>query len=607
MIFTSTDKSTYSSTDTTKRYASFKECLFNPIPFNDSLWFPDNIKELGNSFYENIHNMNFNEISFVVLNSLIGDEIPDKELKNIINETINFDIPLKNFDNISILELFHGPTLTFKDIGARFMARILKYFIKDEQIKIVVSTSGDTGSAVADAFYQMKNVEVDILYPKALISKIQEEQITSYNQNINCYKVIGNFDDCQDLVKKTLKDDELNNILKFFPANSINIARLLPQTLYYFWAYSQFKKFDKESKNICFCVPSGNLGNLSAGVIAYKLGLPVKHFIGGVNANDTLVNYLEKGYISNKRAIATISNAMDVSLPNNLKRLIYAFNNDYKMMSKLISSASITDKETNEGIIEFYNLYNYTIDPHTSVGYQTIKKFRDNKLKDYKFILLATAHPSKFPDVLNEIKIPFNIPNQLKNINKNNNYKEINNSYDDWKDNIIKNLKKSNITIIGMPGTGKTTVGKHLLKTLNYQLIDLDIKIEERYNMKLSEIISNYGNQKFKNIEEDEMLNLNGYNNIFSTGGSVVYSEKGMNYLKKISTIVFLDTPYEIIEERLSDLAERGVVFDNNKTLRDIFEERYPLYMNYYDYRIECNNLSQDDICEHIKNYLNIQ
>ena len=512
---------------------NLKECLMNTIPIPNSLWFPEIEEPLSSDFFENIHEMDFHSIAQEVLNNILGEDIPKEELTKIIKDSFNFEMPLVEIDNnISILELFHGPTYTFKDVGSRFMARILKYFYPEgtKEFDIIVSTSGDTGSAVADAFQDLENVKVHILYPKGLISDVQEKQLTTYGKNIFAYQVDGNFDECQDLVKKSLRDEELTKKLLFFPANSINIARLIPQSLYYFWAYAQLKKSNPEKCNsLNICVPSGNLGNLSGGIIAYKLGLPIKHFIGATNINDTFRKYLINGAdgIKNiERAKPTLSSAMDISIFNNLKRLIFAFNDSD--ITKFISSYGVTDDETLEGIKEFKNKYDYSLDPHTSVGFIGINKYmQDNKNNDKDhFIIISTAHPAKFYKTMDMVNVPYIMPEKISNLLKLKGYKkEISKNYQDWKKILINNSKK-NITLIGMPFSGKTTIGKKLAEKLGYNFIDIDQHIESKYKMKLPSVIEKYGNDGFKIIEENAMLEMFGNKNIFATGGSVIYSEK---------------------------------------------------------------------------------
>ena len=581
-----------------------KECLMNTIPLPNSLWFPEIEKPLSPDFFKNIDKMDFHSIALEVLNNILGDDIPKLELEKIIKDSLNFDMPLVEInDNISILELFYGPTFTFKDVGSRFMARILKYFYPEgtKEFDIIVSTSGDTGSAVADAFQDLENVKVHILYPKGLISDVQEKQLTTYGKNIFAYQVDGNFDECQDLVKQALRDNDLTKKLLFFPANSINIARLIPQSLYYFWAYAQLKKYNPEKCNsLNICVPSGNLGNLSGGVIAYKLGLPINHFIGATNINDTFKKYLLNGSDGIKdieRAKPTLSSAMDISIPNNLKRLVFAFKDSE--IEKTISSYSVTDDETIDGIKEFKSKYNYSLDPHNSVGYVGIKKYLDqtNKTNEH-FIIISTAHPAKFYKTMDMANVSYNMPEKISNLLKmKSNKKEISTNYQVWK-NILINSSKKNITLIGMPFSGKTTIGKKLAEKLNYNFIDIDHHIENKYQMKLPDVVNKYGNDEFKIIEENAMLEMSGNKNIFSTGGSVIYSEKGMKHLQEISNIVFLNVELEVLKSRINinDLKERGIVFKEGQSFDKLFEERVPLYKKFCTETINCYSLDVMEI-----------
>ena len=591
--------------------SNFKDCLMNPIPLPNSLWFPDNIEKMSDEFFNNIDNLDFNQIALQVVDNLLGEDIPKNDLEDIITDSFNFKIPLvKCSDNISILELFHGPTFTFKDVGARFMSRILKYFYPNQSDKfdIIVSTSGDTGSAVADAFQDLPNVKVHILYPKNLISDIQEKQLTTYGDNVFAYQVDGNFDECQNLIKETLKDKDLTDRLLFFPANSINIARLIPQCLYYFWAYAQLKK---NGKNINICVPSGNLGNLSGGILAYKLGLPVNHFIGATNINNTFEKYLNNGDEGIKeidRAIPTLSNAMDISIPNNLKRLKFAFNDSNVEMSKTISSFSCSDVDTINGIKEFWNKYNYSIDPHTSVGYNAIKKYisKNPNKEDENYILISTAHPAKFYKTMDTAKIPYQMPLKISQLLKEKGKKiNLKNNYNEWKEVLIKN-SYSSVTLIGMPFSGKSFMAKYISDNLGYDYMDIDKVIEDKYNMKLNDVLVKYGNEKFKDIEEQSILELDNRNKIiFSPGGSVIYSQKSMEHLKKISKVIFLDVDFKVIVERMEEFnrtssVERGIVLKDGQTFEMLFNERRPLYQLYSDFTINCYNLDKEQILSRI-------
>ena len=420
-----------------------KGALYNPIPIDDRLWLPNNIEKMSKLFFDNIESMEFPEIAYKVAKNLIKNDIPDTILKNIINECFNFEIPLHNLENnLHIFELFHGPTLTFKDIGARFMSRIIQYFLKDNEIiHIIVATSGDTGSAVADAFFNIPNIMVHILYPKNLISEIQENQMTGYGNNVLAYEVDGNFDDCQSLIKKTLKDKSLCNKLNFFPANSINIARLIPQSLYYFWIYAQLKRINR-IENIYITVPSGNLGNITGGILAYKMGLPVKKFIAAINNNKAFYEYLYDNNIKQKKAIPSVSNAMDISIPNNLIRLKSIFENNIEMQ-KVIDSISISDNETINTIKHVLEKYNYILDPHTAVGYAAYHKILKKNIhlmdNNINGVIISTAHPAKFPEIMKSLNIKYKLPKQIENLNYNGHKISICNNFDEWK-NILQKI-----------------------------------------------------------------------------------------------------------------------------------------------------------------------
>ena len=583
--------------------SNFKNCLLNPLPLKDSLWFPDNIKKLDDLFFENIDKMDFKSIALTVLKNLLNDDIPEENLLNIIEESLNFKIPLIKCDNnMYILELFHGPTFTFKDVGARFMSRILKYYypVGTENFDIIVSTSGDTGGAVADAFQDLPNVKVHILYPKDMISEVQEKQLTTYGNNVFAYELDGNFDECQDLIKKTLSDKDLTNRMLFFPANSINIARLIPQCLYYFWAYSLLKK--ETNKKPIICVPSGNLGNLSGGILAYKLGLPVKRFIGATNKNNTFERYIKEGdevFKNIKRAEPTLSSAMDISIPNNLKRLKYVFRNE--KISDLISSYSVSDIETKVGIKTFWDYYNYSIDPHTSVGYQAVNKYKLEKNSEDIFIILSTAHPAKFYKTMDKVLIPYKMPNKIIELLKSKGKSYfLKKNYELWKKVLIKN-SFNNITFIGMPFSGKSFLARELSD--EYQVLDIDILLEEKHKSKLSDILKNVGTNKFIELEEKCILDLphEFINTIYSPGGSVIYSEKIMNHFKKISKIIFLDVSFSLLDNRKSEFEKingdtRGIVYKKDQTFKDLFDERYPLYLKYADIIINPENLDINQI-----------
>lgn len=582
-----------------KLKSNFKDCLLNPIPMDDTIWFPFNINKLSDDFFSNISNLSFEEICLMVLTNLLRDDIDNKDLKEIIRDSFNFEIPMKSFQgsNINILEMFHGPTFTFKDVGARFMSRILKHYFSKDKFDIIVSTSGDTGSAVADAFQDLDNVKVHILYPQDKISNVQEKQLTTYGKNVFAYCTNGNFDDCQKLIKDTLKDKTLNSRLKFFPANSISIARLIPQCLYYFWGYAQYVKKYGTSKKPVYCIPSGNLGNLSGLVLATKLGLPVEHIIGATNINNTFERFLNGENIDNvSRARETLSNAMDISIPNNLKRLKFVFKDNFNM-KKFISSYSFDDESTLEGIVDFYNKYNYSIDPHTSIGYLAIKKDK-LKFKDRDYILISTAHPAKFYQTMDMVKIPYDIPEGIKKLDQLKEHKiYLENNYDKWKEMLLKNSMKS-VTFIGMPFSGKSYIGNLLAEKLDKKFIDFDKKLEEKFNKDLGSIVFNLSEEEFRIEEENiviDYINKSKVSSILSPGGSIVYCKKAMEYIKKNSLVVYLDTPLEILLERYEEFNKgnkpRGIVFKNSMGYKDLFKERKELYESYYDIKINSVNI----------------
>lgn len=394
--------------------ANFKEATIKGQAPDKGLYFPESIPVLPEDFFEHIEQYSKEEIAFKVIQPYVGDEIPENELKKIISETVAFDFPLaKISDTIFSLELFHGPTLAFKDVGARFMSRCLGYFVKDnnKHITVLVATSGDTGGAVANGFYDVDGVNVVILYPSGKVSSVQELQLTTLGKNISALEVNGTFDDCQQLVKQAFADTELNKELFLTSANSINVARWLPQQFYYFFAYQQWA--DKNSPPV-FCVPSGNFGNICAGLLAHRSGLPVKHFIAACNANNVVPEYLSNGNYQPKKAIATLSNAMDVGSPSNFVRILELFHKEFNSLKNVLSSYSISDEETKRTIADIYAKNNYLLDPHGAVGFLSLYKYLKEH-SGYKGIFLETAHPVKFYDVVEPIiheKIP--IPGAIK-------------------------------------------------------------------------------------------------------------------------------------------------------------------------------------------------
>lgn len=393
--------------------STFKNAVVNGIAPDRGLYFPESITPLSEDFIKNIDTYSEHEIAFKAIQQFIGDEIPEKKLKEIIEATVSFDFPVVDVDkNIGTLELFHGPTMAFKDVGAKFMAKCLEYFNQNnnEEVTVLVATSGDTGGAVANGFLGTKGVNVVILYPSGKVSDIQEKQLTTLGQNIKALEVDGTFDDCQDMVKTAFLDNEITKTLT--SANSINIARWLPQMFYFFFAY---KQLHKQHKEIVFSVPSGNFGNICAGIVAQKLGLPIKHFVAATNVNDTVPNYMLNGKYNPKPSIATISNAMDVGNPSNFIRIQQLFNNKFEDLKNNFSSYSFSDDDTRKIMKEIYANTNYVTDPHGAIGYLGLQKY-DLKESEYG-VFLETAHPVKFLDVVEDtLSVKVNIPAQIQKV-----------------------------------------------------------------------------------------------------------------------------------------------------------------------------------------------
>lgn len=397
--------------------ASFEEAVRRGIAPDKGLYFPREIKKLDTDFFEHIEYFSNNEIAFEVIKQFVGDEIPDTDLKKIIEETLSFDFPLVNIeDNISTLELFHGPTMAFKDVGARFMARCLGYFnrknVAKKEVTVLVATSGDTGGAVASGFLDVPGTDVVILYPSGKVSDIQEKQLTTNGKNIKALEVDGTFDDCQDMVKQAFLDQTITKNVNLTSANSINIARWLPQMFYFFFAYKQIKNKKKE---LIFSVPSGNYGNICAGMMAKKMGLPIAKFIAAANANAVIPNFLETGNYEPQPTIHTISNAMDVGNPSNFIRIQEIYNGEFELLKNDLFSFSFSDEETRNAINVLKTNLNYISDPHGAVGYLGLKKFLQRK-KTHG-IFLETAHPVKFLDVVEPLlDTKLAIPEQIKDV-----------------------------------------------------------------------------------------------------------------------------------------------------------------------------------------------
>lgn len=422
----------YYSTNHKAPLASLQQTVEQGLAPDRGLYMPERLNLLPNTFFEHIEEMSFQELSFEVARALFGEDVNHNDLRRIVYDTLNFETPVvKVRDNIHALELFHGPTLAFKDVGARFMARLLQYFIRKDQtetasaphrVNVLVATSGDTGSAVANGFLGVDGIHVYVLYPKGKVSHIQESQFTTLGQNITALEVDGVFDDCQALVKSAFMDDELKRHMTLTSANSINVARFLPQAFYYFNAFAQLKRegmlnIAANSKgqlvsNLVFCVPSGNFGNVTAGLFAAHMGLPVKHFIAANNANSVFYNYLRTGLYKPQASKQTIANAMDVGAPSNFARIIDLYDNQWAKIKNDIGGATYTDDHIRRTMKTCYDTTNYVLDPHGACGYQALC---EQLQPDETGVFLETAHPAKFKETVDSVDgIDITIPPRLR-------------------------------------------------------------------------------------------------------------------------------------------------------------------------------------------------
>jgi len=425
------------STKNFSNTVTFKEALFTGMPEDRGLYMPECIPDLSKIFNQDAK-LTFEEIAFLIACKFVEKELSNNQLQDIIEHSITFKAPNKLIhDNIYCLELFHGPTLAFKDFGARFMARCMECFIEhlDKKINILVATSGDTGSAAAHGFYGVEGINVIILYPRGKVSEIQEKQLTTLDKNIYALEVDGTFDDCQQLVKSAFSDKSLKEKINLSSANSINIARLIPQSFYYAHSYLQLKN---KSIPTVFSVPCGNFGNITAGVIAKKMGIPIHQFIAATNLNNVVPNYFETGIYEPKKSIKTLSNAMDVGNPSNMVRIM----DIYKTLDNIkndMMSWSFNEQETSNQILEIHNNYNYTMDPHSSVGILGLLKYIDMQDTEMNNIFLGTAHPGKFPDIIEpiinkSIKLPERLVKVLKMKKRS---IPLNNDYDEFNDYLL--------------------------------------------------------------------------------------------------------------------------------------------------------------------------
>ena len=431
----------YYSTNGKAPVATLEKAVVKGLAEDKGLYMPERIKPLPKEFFDNIENLSFQEIAYKVADAFFGEDVDADSLKKIVYDTLSFDVPaVKVEDNIYSLELFHGPTLAFKDVGARFMSRLLGYFIKKEgagEVNVLVATSGDTGSAVANGFLGVDGIKVFVLYPKGKVSPIQECQFTTLGKNITAVEVDGTFDDCQALVKNAFMDADLNAKFKLTSANSINVARFLPQAFYYFYAYAQMKKAEP-GKDVVVCVPSGNFGNITAGLFGKRMGLPIKRFIASNNSNDIFYNYLLSGKYEPRPSVATLANAMDVGDPSNFARVMDLYGKDVEAVRKDISGARYSDEQIADAIRNCLKSTGYQLDPHGACGYQALKE----GLKTGEVgVFLETAHPAKFKEKVeaitgSEIAIPERLQAFMRGTKQS---VELSKQFADFKDFLMKN------------------------------------------------------------------------------------------------------------------------------------------------------------------------
>ena len=427
----------YYSTNHSAPLASLKEAVVKGLAPDRGLYMPERIERLPQSFFNDMPGLSFQEIANKVAEAFFGEDVETKALRQIVNETLSFDCPLKKVEEgIYALELFHGPTLAFKDVGARFMARLLQYFNGGERVNVLVATSGDTGSAVANGFLGVEGIHVYVLYPKGKVSAIQECQFTTLGRNITAIEVDGVFDDCQALVKQAFLDPDLNAHMRLTSANSINVARFLPQAFYYFNAVARFFNENGSTSSPVVCVPSGNFGNLCAALFGHAMGLPVKRFIAANNANDIFYNYLQTGHYKPKPSRQTIANAMDVGDPSNFARIVELYEGSHERISNLISGATYTDDEIRQTMRRCYEQTGYVLDPHGACGYQALK---DLLQPGETGIFCETAHPAKFKDTVDQtLGIDLPIPEKLAAFMQGQKQAEpLSNNYDDFKTFLI--------------------------------------------------------------------------------------------------------------------------------------------------------------------------
>ncbi|WP_035336459.1 threonine synthase [Dokdonia sp. PRO95] len=409
----------YYSLNKQAQTVTFDDAVIRGIAPDKGLYFPENIPVLPATFWEQLEQLSKEEIAVEVMKPFVGDSMDEATLKEIVTDVLSFDFPLVPIeDNAATLELFHGPTMAFKDVGARFMARCLGHFLKErnqqEEVTVLVATSGDTGGAVARGFYKVPGIKVVILYPSGKVSDVQERQLTTLGENITALEVDGTFDDCQAMVKKAFLDKEITSTKQLTSANSINVARWLPQSLYYLFAYKELKKQGK-ADSLVFSVPSGNFGNICAGMVAHMMGMPVHQFVAAVNSNTTIPRFMQSGVYTPTTTVATISNAMDVSDPSNFIRVLQLFENDRQLLSQKFSSYSYCDNATRGAMLDLHENHNYIADPHGAVGYLGLKAYLQDKPDAYG-VFLETAHPVKFLPAVTPVVGNIDLPEQIKEL-----------------------------------------------------------------------------------------------------------------------------------------------------------------------------------------------